>query len=148
MTTLEKRRQIAVDFFNAYKNHELDKAAALASENGTFRYIPLGENGKGKIKGTEGTTWQGIASALIGSFPDLTNEVKNISIDDQGNAVVQVFIGGTQESEILGIPSQGKHYSVEHLFILKINDDNQIEGITCYWDNWDWFQQIGYNPAA
>ncbi|WP_299765257.1 DJ-1/PfpI family protein [uncultured Dokdonia sp.] len=141
------RVRIATDFFNAYKNQDLAKAAALASENGTFRYIPLGENGKGKIKGTERTTWQGIASALINSFPDLSNDVKNISIDNQGNAIVQVFIGGTQEKEILGIPSKGKYYNVEHLFLLNINNKGLIEEITCYWDNWDWFQQIGYNPS-
>ncbi|GMN06100.1 hypothetical protein MTsPCn5_14890 [Croceitalea sp. MTPC5] len=148
MLTTEKRIQIASDFFNAYKNHDLDKATALATPESTFRYIPLGDNGKGKIKGAEGTTWKGIASALIAAFPDLTNDVKNISIDHQGNAIVQVFIGGTQENEILGIPSQGKYYNVEHLFLLNINDDGLIENITCYWDNWDWFQQIGFNPAA
>ena len=143
----ENRKKIATQFFEAYNNQDIEKAASLASESGTFRYIPLGDNGKGKIKGEEGTTWTGIANALISSFPDLSNEVKNISVDDQGNAVVQVFIGGTQDKEILGIPSKGKYYSVEHLFILGINDEGLIDEITCYWDNWDWFQQIGYTPS-
>ncbi len=147
MKTTEERKEIAANFFKAYKNQDIEKAVSLASNKGTFRYIPLGENGKGKIKGSEGTTWAGIASALIGSFPDLSNDVKNISIDDQGNAIVQVFIGGTQEKEILGIPSKGKYYNVEHLFLLNINNEGLIEEITCYWDNWDWFQQIGYNPS-
>lgn len=142
-----QRLNIATEFFDAYKHQDIKKAVSLASEEGTFRYIPLGENGKGKIKGNEGTTWAGIASALISAFPDLSNDVKNISIDNQGNAVVQVFIRGTQEKEILGIPSKGKYYNVEHLFLLKINNAGFIEEITCYWDNWDWFQQIGYNPS-
>lgn len=145
-TITENREKIAKEFFNAYKNQDIKKAVSLASEEGTFRYIPLGENGIGKIKGEKGTTWANIANALIASFPDLTNDVKSISIDNQGNAIVQVFIGGTQEKEILGIPSKGKYYNVEHLFILNINDEGLIEEITCYWDNWDWFQQIGYNP--
>ncbi|GGG09972.1 hypothetical protein GCM10011344_08250 [Dokdonia pacifica] len=144
---IEERETIATAFFNAYKNQDIDAAVALASEKGTFRYIPLGENGKGKIKGTEGNTWQGVASALINSFPDLSNDIKNISIDNQGNAIVQVFISGTQDKEILGIPSKGKYYNVEHLFIVNINDQGLIEEITCYWDNWDWFQQIGYHPS-
>ncbi|GAA4276563.1 nuclear transport factor 2 family protein [Aquimarina mytili] len=147
MKTIENRKKVAEEFFRAYKNQDIKKAISLASKEGTFRYIPLGENGIGKIKGEEGTTWADIATALIGSFPDLTNDVKNISIDNQGNAIVQVFIGGTQEKEILGIPSKGKYYNVEHLFILNINDDGLIERITSYWDNWDWFQQIGYNPS-
>ncbi|WP_350286823.1 DJ-1/PfpI family protein [uncultured Croceitalea sp.] len=143
----EKRQNIATEFFEAYKNQDIERAVSFASEEGTFRYIPLGDNGVGKIKGTEGTTWAGIASALIGSFPDLSNDVKNISIDNQGNAIVQVFIGGTQKKEILGIPSKGQYYNVEHLFLLNINKDGIIEEITSYWDNWDWFQQIGYNPS-
>ncbi|WP_299530083.1 ester cyclase [Ulvibacterium sp.] len=148
MKTLVNRKQVAQEFFNAYKNQDLDKAVSLATAEGTFRYVPLGENGIGKIKGGEGTTWKGIANALITSFPDLTNDVKSITVDNEGNAIVRVFIGGTQEKEILGIPSKGRYYNVEHLFILKINDDNQIEEITSFWDNWDWFQQIGYNPAS
>lgn len=147
MKITEDRKKVAEEFFNAYKNQDIQKAVSLASEEGTFRYIPLGENGVGKIKGEEGTTWAAIANALISSFPDLTNDVKNISVDNQGNAIVQVFIGGTQEKEILGIPNKGKYYNVEHLFVLKINDEGLIEEITSYWDNWDWFQQIGYNPG-
>jgi len=147
MKTTEERKVIAQEFFSAYKNQDLDKATSLASTEGTFRYIPLGDNGKGKIKGIEGTTWKGIASALIGSFPDLSNDVKSITVDNEGNAIVRVFIGGTQESEILGIPSQGKYYNVEHLFIIHITDEGLIDEITCFWDNWDWFQQIGYNPS-
>lgn len=147
MITIEKRIKIASDFFEAYNSQDTTKAVSLASENGTFRYIPLGDNGKGKIKGGEGTTWDGIANALISSFPDLSNDVKSITVDDQGNAIVQVFIGGTQEKEILGIPSKGEYYNVEHLFILGFNDEGLIDEITSYWDNWDWFQQIGYNPS-
>ncbi len=148
MKTLENKKQVATAFFEAYKNHNLDEAVSYAAHGATFRYVPLGENGIGKVDAEEGTTWKGIANALITAFPDLTNDVKDISIDDQGNAIVRVFIGGTQEKEILGIPSHGKYYNTEHLFILKINDENKIESITSFWDNWDWFQQIGYNPVA
>ncbi len=147
MITIEKRTRIALDFFEAYKNQDVEKASSLASDNGTFRYIPLGENGVGSIKASKDNNWAGIATALISAFPDLTNKVKNVSIDNQGNAIVQVFIGGTQADAIMGIPSKGNYYNVEHLFILKINDSGLIENITCYWDNWDWFQQIGYQPS-
>ncbi|MEL6916635.1 MAG: nuclear transport factor 2 family protein [Bacteroidota bacterium] len=148
MEKVENRKQVAEAFFNAYKNHNLDEAVSYTAPSATFRYVPLGENGMGKIDANEGTTWKGIAGALIGAFPDLTNDVKSITVDDQGNAIVRVFIGGTQENEILGIPSQGKYYNTEHLFILNINDQNKITDIICFWDNWDWFQQIGFNPAA
>ncbi|WP_299219956.1 ester cyclase [uncultured Aquimarina sp.] len=147
-TQIENRKTLATLFFNAYKNHDLETAVSYATSNGTFRYVPLGENGIGKINADEGTTWKGIASALIEAFPDLTNDVKSITIDNEGNAIVRVFIGGTQKNEILGIPSKGKYYNTEHLFILKINDDNKIEDILSFWDNWDWFQQIGFNPNA
>lgn len=145
-STINDKKKVASSFFEAYKKHDLDTAVSYATEQATFRYIPLGDNGTGKIDDSEGTTWKGIAGALIKGFPDLSNDIKSITVDDQGNAIVRVFIGGTQENEILGIPSKGRYYNTEHLFILKINDENKIEDITCFWDNWDWFQQIGFNP--
>ncbi len=145
--TIHKRKTVATSFFEAYKKHDIDAAVSYASSDATFRYVPLGENGIGKINAKEGITWKGIASALITAFPDLSNDVKSITIDDQGNAIVRVFISGTQEKEILGIPSKGRYYNTEHLFILKINENNKIEDITCFWDNWNWFQQIGFNPG-
>ena len=148
MKTLENRKQVAQAFFEAYKNHDLNTAVSLATTEATFRYVPLGENGIGKINADEGTTWKGIANALITAFPDLTNDVKSITVDNEGNAIVRVFIGGTQENDILGIPSKGKYYNTEHLFILNIDDTLKITDIICFWDNWDWFQQIGFNPAA
>ncbi|GAA4274258.1 ester cyclase [Aquimarina gracilis] len=144
---IKNRKTVAASFFEAYKKHDLDTAVSYTTADATFRYVPLGENGVGKINAEKGTSWKGIANALITAFPDLSNDVKSITVDNEGNAVVRVFIGGTQENEILGIPSQGKYYNTEHLFILKINDNNKIEDITCFWDNWDWFQQIGFNPG-
>ena len=70
MITTDKRKEIASAFFQAYNNQDTEKAASLASENGTFRYIPLGDNGRGGIKAGDGTTWTGIANALISSFPE------------------------------------------------------------------------------
>lgn len=147
MINVENRKLVAKGFFNAYKEHNLDAAVAFASKESTFRYVPLGDDGIGKIDATEGPTWKGIANALISAFPDLSNEVKSITVDDEGNAIVRVFIAGTQQNDILGIPSKGKHYNTEHLFILQIDDDYKITDITCFWDNWNWFQQIGFNPA-
>jgi steroid delta-isomerase-like uncharacterized protein len=147
MKNIAATKAVAQSFFDNYNRHKIQSAVSLATSDATFRYVPLGQNGIGKIKGDSGTTWSGIAEALIGAFPDLSNEVKSVTVDDENNAIVKVFIGGTQAGDILGIPSKGRYYNVEHLFILKMNDDNKITDITCYWDNWDWFQQIGYNPA-
>ncbi len=144
---IDDRKTVATSFFEAYKKHDLDTAVSYATPNATFRYIPLGENGIGKIYANEGITWKDIATALITAFPDLSNDVKSITVDNEGNAIVRVFIHGTQENEILGIPSKGKYYNTEHLFVLKINNYNKIENIICFWDNWDWFQQIGFNPT-
>lgn len=91
MITIEKREEVAQEFFAAYRDHALDRAGQLATDTGQYRYVPLEENGIGSIKGEEDSLWVNFAGALIHAFPNLTNDVKHVTVDNEGNAIVQVI---------------------------------------------------------
>lgn len=133
-------KEIALQFFNAYRTQNVEQMATLFNQDATIRYVPFGDAGIGGIEEAGIATWKG----LIDAFPDLTNEVKNIWQDDSGKtAFVEVYIGGTQNKDAFGIANEGNRYWLEHLFIIQINEQGSITKLTSYWDNAEWYRQLG-----
>jgi len=77
------------------------------------------------------------------AFPDLTNEVRRIFVDETGHAFCQVYIGGLQTKDAFGIPNKGHRYLVEHMYVLHARDDGMIDAIVSYWDHADLLRQLG-----
>lgn len=127
------------EFFEAYDRRDVEAMAALAAEDATFEYVPLGDEGKGPLHEVGVGTW----SALVDVFPDIHNEVEWITEDENGDAFARVFIGGTQEKELWGIPSQGESFWLDHLFILRGNDADEITEVVSYWDKYSVLEQLG-----
>lgn len=127
------------EFFEAYDRQDIEGMTGLAIENAEFRYVPLGEDGEGLVAEVGVATW----STLIDSFTDLHNEVQWITVEENNDAFVRVFIGGTQEKEAWGIPNQGEECWIDHLFILRGNEDGEITEIVAYWDNATLLRQLG-----
>ncbi|MDG5817578.1 nuclear transport factor 2 family protein [Natronococcus sp. A-GB7] len=132
-------KDTAREFFEAYDDQDVERMASLATEDAEVRYVPLGEDGRGSVHEVGTATW----SALIDAFPDFHNEVEWITEDENGDAFIRVFIGGTQEQELWGIPSRGEECWIDHLFILRGNDDDEITAIVAYWDNVTFLEQVG-----
>ncbi len=130
-------------FFDAYRRHDVDRMVALRTPEANFRYVPMGEGGQGRVRGTGDAFWR----ALIGAFPDLTNEVQWTTEDNAGNVFSRVVISGTQATDLGEIKNKGRRFTLEHLFICHVNRDGKIDEITAYWDNAYWFRQIGYTPT-
>ena len=98
---------IAEGFFDAYRKRDLDKVAQCNPE-GELRYVPLGNQGEGKIGTTGRTVWSGLFDAV----PDLTNREESIFADTEGNA--EVVLSGTLAKEFAGImsPNRSPPYSL------------------------------------
>lgn len=132
-------KDTARQFFEAYDNQDIEGMTNFATPDAEFRYVPLGEDGTGPLHEVGVQTW----STVIDSFPDLHDEVQWITEDENGDAFVRGFIGGTQEKDAWGIPSQGEDCWIDHLFILRGNDDHEITEIAAYWDNAELLRQFG-----
>ncbi|SEJ77328.1 SnoaL-like polyketide cyclase [Cyclobacterium xiamenense] len=133
------KKGICTDFFSAYQDMEADRMLGLCRPDGKVSFIPLGSGFSGKIK----EVGMGVWSALMDSFPDLDNTV----IDQQYNmaenevtCTVEIF--GTQEKDFAGLPSQGKFFVSEHIFIFRFNEQNKIEEIKVFWDHEHFVEQL------
>ena len=78
----------AEGFFNAYRKRDLDKMVAQCNPEGEFQYVPLGNQGEGKIGTTGRTIWDGLFDAV----PDLTNREESIFANTEGNVCAEVVL--------------------------------------------------------
>lgn len=145
-TAVREPKDTAIAFFDAYRRQDIEAMVDLCDDNADFRYVPAEGwlkqrvvRGKGKVRGVGKTYW----TSLIDAFPDLTNEVKSVSQDDDGNVACEVVIGGTQEKDFGTIGCTGGKYAIPHLFLLHVNKDGLIDDIAGYWDGAEWFRQLG-----
>lgn len=111
---------------------------ALFKPGGIVEYVPFALSGPVEEVGP------GSWGVLINSFPDLRNNVNCIWESADGLfAFADVNILGTQKKEAFGVPNQGKAYDLRHFFIFELNEAGLIAHLTSFWDNADWFRQLG-----
>jgi steroid delta-isomerase-like uncharacterized protein len=131
-------RTIATQFFDRYRDQNVDGMVDLFTPSATLEYVPL------NLQGTVSEAGAGVWNALIDTFPDLTNQVQSLRQDETGRvAFVDVWISGTQHKTAFGIPNQGKSYNLRHLFIFETNEMGKITSLVSFWDNADWYTQLG-----
>jgi steroid delta-isomerase-like uncharacterized protein len=133
-------------FFNAYREHDVEAMVELCTDNANFRYVPSEIvrkqrviRGEGKVRGVGKTCW----TALIDAFPDLSNEITNLIEDGSGNVAAEVVTSGTQGKDFGTLANQQRHYDLLHLFLFHVDRDGLIDDIVTYWDNADWYRQLG-----
>jgi steroid delta-isomerase-like uncharacterized protein len=133
-------------FFDAYRAHDLECMVELCSDNADFHYNPFEVwgrqrviRGDGKVRAIGKALW----AAVVDAFPDLTNEVTSITADEEGNVAVEVVISGTQAKPYGTIANQGLHFDLPNVFLFRVGKDGLIEEVTAYWDNADFYRQLG-----
>jgi ketosteroid isomerase-like protein len=130
----------SVDFMKAYQEQDVRKMLENCSEEGSVSFLPLGEDGKGKILETGKAIW----TALIDSFPSLDNTINSV-ITEKGKVKCDVTIRGKQEKEFGGLPSRGKSFEEDHIFIFKIDDDGFFDDIKITWNHSSFVSQLAYD---
>ena len=129
---------IAQAFFERYNAQDVPAMVAMFEPESVVEYVPF------KLAGPVEEIGPGSWGVLIDSFPDLRNEILSIRETDNGRtAIVDVDILGTQSKEAFGVPSQGRAYTVRHLFIIETDGVAKITRVTSFWDNADWYSQLG-----
>jgi hypothetical protein len=119
----------------------------LCTINADFSYPPFEVWGKQRVlrgDGKVGTVGKPIWTGLINAFPNLSNVVHSVDANDEGDVVVQVDIGGTQQQPWGLVLPAGKTFSEPHIFIFRLNSDGLIESVTGYWNNAGISQQLGH----
>jgi len=154
MTETDARPRNAVDnvalieeFFELYRNHDVNGMADLCSINADFSYPPFEMWGKQRVvraDGKVGTVGKAIWTGFIASFPKLSNVVHSVEANDDGDVVARVDIGGTQQLPWGFILPGGKTFSEPHLFVFHVDESGHIDSIHGYWNNAGISQQLGH----
>jgi hypothetical protein len=133
------KKGTCIEFFSAYQDMDLDRMLSLCDSNGTIDFEPLGDSFKGKIQ----EVGKGLWDAIMDSFPNLDNTVKNQTFDETTNVVTcQVVIFGTQEKEFAGMPSKGNDFDSDHIFIFRFNEKGKISDLKINWDHANFVKQL------
>lgn len=138
--------EVITAFFEAYRAHDLERMVELCSDNADFHYIPFEVWGRQRVIRGDGkvrTIGKVLWATLIDAFPDLTNEVTSVTADEGGNVAAEVVISGTQAKPYGTIANQGLHYDLPHVFLFRVGKNGLIEEVTAYWDNADFYRQLG-----
>lgn len=133
------KKGTCIEFFSAYQDMDIDRMLGLCDPQGIISFEPLGDAFKGKIY----ETGKGVWSALMASFPDLDNTVKQQQYNETDNSIgciVDIF--GTQEKDFAGIPSKGNKFDSEHIFIFRFNEEEKIKDIRINWNHESFVNQL------
>jgi len=131
-------KNACVQFMFAYQQRNVEKMLSFTNPAGEVYFVPLGENGKGKI----GQLGKGLWSSLIDSFPDIDNTLDAAVAEDDQTVRCQVVIRGTQAKDFAGIPNKGKHFESDHIFIFHLDENNKIDRIQIEWPHEDFVRQL------
>jgi ketosteroid isomerase-like protein len=138
---------VVTEFFDRYRDRDVHGMGDLCAINADFSYPAFELWGKQRVlraDGKVGTVGKAVWAGLIQAFPNLTNVIHSVEANDEGDVVVQVDIGGTQQLPWGFVRPAGQTYSEPHLFIFKVNQDGLINSITAYWNNAGISQQLGH----
>jgi ketosteroid isomerase-like protein len=92
-------KEVALQWFDRYRSQDVEGMVALFATEAIIEYVPL------HLKATASELAANGWSVLIDAFPDLTNQIEEVSLDETGKvAFVDVYIGGTQRKDAFGIP--------------------------------------------
>jgi ketosteroid isomerase-like protein len=148
--TAESAAAVVTDFFDRYRAHDVEGMTDLCSANADFYYVPVELWGKQRVLRGDGkvrTVGKPLWTGLIASFPDLSLAVQSITSNDDGDAVAQVDIEGTQQLPWGLIAPAGRHFREPHLFVFHVGPDLLIDSITAYWNGAGVAQQLGHNEV-
>jgi len=144
-TAIQQQRSLSlknacVEFMFAYQQRNVDKMLSFCNPEGDIHFLPLGEDGKGKIYELGKNLW----TALIYCFPDIDNTIDAAVAEGEDDTVrCQVVIKGRQAQDFAGITSRGLRFESDHIFIFHLDGKNKIDAITINWDHEDFKRQLG-----
>ena len=134
---LQIQKNVCVDFMKAYQDQRIDQMLALSHPESTIAFLPLGDDGKGKIHELGHQLW----TLLIDCFPDLDHTVHSMTAED-GAVHCKVSIRGSQAKDFFDVPNQGGKFDSEHIFVFRLNEEHEIEHLDVSWDHADFVGQL------
>ena len=141
--TAESAARVVTEFFARYRAHDVEAMTSLCSVSAGSPTCRSSCAARAVLRGdgTVGTVGVPLWTGLIASFPDLSNSVRSIASNDDGDVVAEVNVEGLGGLAWGLISPAGRHYCEPHLFIFQVGPDLLIDAVTAYW-------KTPHQPAA
>jgi len=102
---------VARSFFARMDARDTSGALALVTPHASATLVPLNLQGDAEVVGRH------YFEQLTSAFPDLSVRVRRLFVGNDGTAVAQVTIEGTQAADFFGIINQEKFMDLERLVL-------------------------------
>src|SRR5436309_13464678 len=116
----------ARNFFARQDAHDTSDALALVTPHARVTLVPLNLQGDAEEVGRP------YFEQLTSAFPDLSVRVRRLFVGNDGTAVAQVTIEGTQAADFFGIINQEKFMDLDQVWLLHVTG-GAIDRIKAYW---------------
>ena len=127
---------IARNFFARMDAHNTNGALALVTSHASVNLVPLDLQGDAEVVGRH------YFEQLTSAFPDLSVRVRRLFVGNDGAAVAQVTIEGTQAADCFGIINQEKFMDLDQVWFLHVTD-GAIDRIKAYWCQNQLYRRLG-----
>jgi ketosteroid isomerase-like protein len=127
---------IARNFFTRMDAHDTNDALALVISHASVTLVPLNLQGDAEVVGRH------YFEQLTSAFPDLAVRVRRLFVGNDGTAVAQVTIEGTQAADFFGIINQEKFMDLDQVWFLHVTD-GAIDRIKAYWCQNQLYRRLG-----
>ena len=127
---------IARNFFARMDTHDTSDALALVTPDARVTLVPLNRQGDAEVVGRH------YFEQLTSAFPDLSVRVRRLFVGNDGTAVAEVTIEGTQAADFFGIINQEKFMDLNQVWFLHVTD-GAIDRIKVYWCQNQLYRRLG-----
>jgi ketosteroid isomerase-like protein len=127
---------VARNFFTRMDARDTSGALALVTPHASITLVPLNLQGDAEEVGRP------YFEQLISAFPDLAVRVRQLFVGNDGTAVAQVTIEGTQAADFFGIINQEKFMDLDQVWFLHVTD-GAIDRIKAYWCQNQLYRRLG-----
>ena len=127
---------IARNFFARMDARDTNGALALVTSHASVNLVPLHLQGDAEVVGRL------YFEQLTSAFPDLSVRVRRLFVGNEGTAVVEVTIEGTQAADFFGIINQEKFMDLDQAWLLHVTD-GAIDRIKAYWCQNQIYRRLG-----
>jgi ketosteroid isomerase-like protein len=123
-------------FFTRMDARDTNGALALVTSHASFNLVPLNLQGDAEVVGRH------YFEQLTSAFPDLSVRVRRLFAGNDGTAVAQVTIEGTQAADFFGIINQEKFMDLDQVWFLHVTG-GAIDRIKAYWCQNQLYRRLG-----
>ena len=117
---------VARNFFARMDARDTSGTLALVTPHASVTLVPLNLQGDAEEVGRQ------YFEQLTSAFPDLSVRVRRLFAGNDGTAVAEVTIEGTQAADFFGIINQEKFMDLDQVWFLHVTD-GAIDRIKAYW---------------